>query len=352
MSVAPLFRPAAAPAPALRVVVDVLPDGTPAYAPVGVVVRDGSLVMCHLCGRWFRSVVAHLRGHGWDHVAYRAAFGLERGESLEGSDTRARRAVAMRVRRQHDPAVRAGCAVGQEWVRSGALARAAAEAARGRRQPEQRRRKTLRTLAAISPAARAAGATRHAEARLRQTAADAAARLGHPSIGALVRERVAAGTSLAEISRQAGLHKDWLSRHLPRVDPATARHVRDTEPGIRQDARWLPVVAKHGFTTVAAYLHDRHVTQRRTVRAIARETGTSTSTVRAALDRHGIAVVAHATTRGRYQDRAAEIAERFGFADITAYLADRRAAGSSWRSIAAECGQPETWVRRRAGLSC
>jgi hypothetical protein len=35
------------------------------------------------------------------------------------------------------------------WVRSGTLTKAAAEAARGRPQPEQRRRKTLRTLARI-----------------------------------------------------------------------------------------------------------------------------------------------------------------------------------------------------------
>jgi hypothetical protein len=33
---------------------------------------------------------------------------------------------------------------------------------------------------------------------------------------------MADGASLAEISREAGLHKDWLSRHLARVDPAAA----------------------------------------------------------------------------------------------------------------------------------
>jgi len=65
----------------------VLPDGTPSYAPVGTVVRDGQKVMCHLCGRWFRSVLAHLRTHGWDGLTYRAAFGLERTEPLEGDPT-------------------------------------------------------------------------------------------------------------------------------------------------------------------------------------------------------------------------------------------------------------------------
>ena len=340
--------------PSLHAVAAVLPDGTPAYAPIGVVVRDGAYVQCHLCGDWFRSVLAHLRSHGWDHLAYREAFGLERGQSLEGSETRARRAVSMQARRERDPLVRAGCEIGQEWVRSGALTRAAAHASRGRKQPEQRRRKTLRTLAGISPTARAAGSARHAEERLRRTAADAAARLGYPDIGALVRERMAAGESLAGISRRAGLHKDWLSRHLARVDPATDRHVRGNRQDTnrtRRDSRWLDAVRELGFPDVAGYLHDRHVERRWTVRAIAREMRMSNATVTAALASHDIHVVAHATTRGRYQDRAAAIAETFGFADLGGYLADRRAAGVSGRGIAAECGQPETWVRRRAGLS-
>lgn len=347
-------RPPRAAGRGLHAVVAVLSDGTPAYAPIGVVVHDGPHVQCHLCGGWFRSVLAHLRVHGWDHLTYRQAFGLERGQSLEGTETRARRAVSMQTRRERDPLVRAGCEIGQEWVRSGALTRAAAHASRGRKQPEQRRRKTLRTLAAISSTARAAGSARHAEARLRRTAADAAARLGSPSIGDLVRDRVAAGASLAQISRQAGLHKDWLSRHLARVDPAAADHVRQARQDAgrtRRDARWLRAVREFGFTDVAGYLHDRHVTRRWTVRAIAREMRMSTATVTTALASHGVPVVAHATTRGRYQDQGAAIAARFGFADLGCYLADRRAAGLSWRAIAAECGRPETWVRRRAGLS-
>jgi hypothetical protein len=328
----------------------VLPDGTPCHAPVGTVVRDGHRVMCHLCGGWFRSVVAHLRSHGWDHITYREVFGLERGEPLEGTDTRARRASSLRVRRAHDPAVRAGCEIGQQWVRSGALARAAAEAARGRRQPEQRRRKTLRALAAISPEARAEGSGRYADQRLRDTAAAAAARLGYPDIRTLVRERTAVGASLAAISRAAGLHKDWLCRHLATVDPVVAEEVGD-RPVPRWDAPWLPVVRDLGFDDVAAYLTDRHITRRRTVQSIAAEVGMTRGAVQTALARHGVDRVPHAASRGQCQDRAADVAARFGHPDIDAYLADRRADGLSWRAIAAECGQPPSWVRRRAGLA-
>jgi hypothetical protein len=331
---------------AVRPVHGALPDGTPAFAPIGVVVRDGERVMCHLCGRWFRSVVAHLRSHGWDHRAYRAAFGLQRNEPLEGGDTRARRAAAMRIRRATDPVVRAGCAVGQEWVRSGALTKAAAEAARGRRQPAQRRRKTLAALASVSQEARAAGARRHADERLRATARHAAATLGFPDIGALVLARTAQGASLAAISREAGLHKDWLCRHLATVAAATTVSRTD-----RLDARWLNAVRALGFTGVAGYLTDRHTVRRDTVSVIAEEVGLPRASVESALTRHGVPRLAHATSRARRDERAAAVAARFRHVDLAAYFADRRAAGLSWRAIAAECGQPQTWVRRQAGLA-
>jgi hypothetical protein len=36
--------------------VGALADGTPFYAPIGEVIVDASLVICHLCGRSLRSV--------------------------------------------------------------------------------------------------------------------------------------------------------------------------------------------------------------------------------------------------------------------------------------------------------
>jgi lambda repressor-like predicted transcriptional regulator len=338
----------------IRSVHAVLPDGTPSYGPIGSVVRDGDRVLCHLCGNWFRSVVAHLRSHGWHHLAYREAFGLLRSEPLEGTGTRSLRATAMTERRKHDPAVRAGCELGRELVRTGALTRAAAEAARGRRQPAQRRKKTLAALASISPRARAAGSRRRADEQLRDTARAAAERLGFADLGALVRDRTAAGASLAAISREAGLHKDWLCRHLSLLDPLAAADVADsttTRQHARWDAPWLPIVTALGFSEVAAYLTDRHVTRNHTVRAIGTETGLSRSAIESALRRHGITRQPHAATRASRDDRADAIAARFGFPRLAEYLADRRATGMSWRAIATECGQPPTWVRRRAGLA-
>src|SRR5215470_17682320 len=132
--------------------VGMLADGTPFYAPIGEVIVDGPLVTCHLCGRELRSVTAHLRGHGWTKQAYCDAFGLERGQSLEGQETRKLRAAAFTSRLVFDPAVRAGSAVGRERARAGELARDAATAARGRRHPEQRRRKARRAMAGAQAA--------------------------------------------------------------------------------------------------------------------------------------------------------------------------------------------------------
>jgi hypothetical protein len=319
------------------------------HAPIGSVVHDGDRVLCHLCGHWFKSVLAHLRVHGVDDLAYRRAFGLERNAPLEGATTRQRRADSLRRRRACDPVVRAWCEHGVDRARSGALTEAAAAAARGRKHPEQRRRKTLRALASISPEARDEGVRRHALDRLRTVAAKAAAELGFPDVGALVIDRVLTGRSLAAISREAGLHKDWLSRHLATVDPATAAAIASRARVLRLDAPWLPVLADLGFATVPEYLRDRHLRRARSVQAIAAETGLSRTSVRTALARHDLTPVSHATSR-RLRDRADGVAARFGFPDVTAYLADRRAAGLSWKSIAAECGQSQSWVRRRAGL--
>ncbi|GAB3891832.1 hypothetical protein GCM10029964_065650 [Kibdelosporangium lantanae] len=314
--------------------------------PVGTVERDGDRVQCHLCERWFRSVAAHLSSHGWSHVAYREAFGLERGVSLEGEATRQRRAELMRRRRVDDPVIRAGVERGIELARSGALTKAAAEAARGRRQPEQHRRKTVRTLAEIGSQARADGRRRQGVDQLCRTAAEAAARLGFASVGDLVRDRTAAGASLAATSREAGLHKDWLSRNLKAVDPDAAAYVAGL--GRQWDAPWCPVVTRLGFADVASYLADRHLVRHETVGAIMAETGFSRTAVESALTRHGMTKQPHVRKRHAMRERAAAIADRFGFPDINAYLADRRAAGRSWQAIANEAGQPQTWIMRRA----
>jgi len=340
---APLRRPSQP----IRPVAGVLDDGTVFFAPAGEVVVEGSLVMCHLCGRSYRSVAAHLSSHNWTKQRYCEAFGLERGQSLEGPETRKLRAAAFAARLLFEPAVREGSAAGRERARTGDLARDAAAAARGRRFPEQRRRKTVLARAATSSAVAARASRERADRHLAAVAADAARRLGYPDIGAFVSARTQAGVSLAEISREAGLHKDWLSRHLDRVDPAAAEAARQRAAG-RPDAAWLPAVRRLGYRDVAAYLRDRHHEQRQTVNAIAAEIGFSPHAVRSALRRHGLAAVAHAARRHAARQRTAEVAASLGYPAITGYIGDRRSDGWTWKAISAESGQPETWLRRHA----
>jgi hypothetical protein len=326
--------------------VGVLADGTPYYAPIGEVVADGPLVTCHLCGRALRSVTAHLRVHGWTKQAYCRAFGLERGQSLEGDETRKLRAASFTSRLVFDPAVREGSARGRQRARSGELARDAAAAAKGRRHPEQRRRKARQAMAAAQAAVVAQANSERARARIARVAADVACRHGYPDIGAFVLARVASGASLAAISREAGLHKDWLSRHLGDIDPGAAAAAMRGRPA-RRDARWLPVLHRLGYADVAGYLTQRHLVQYRTVNAIAAEVGMSHHAVSAALRRHGLAPTAHAAKRHAASERAGGVAARLGFGSIAAYVIDRRSAGWTWRAMSAESDEPETWLRRQ-----
>ncbi len=327
-------------------IVGVLCDGTPYFAPVGQVVEDGALVTCHLCGHAFRSVAAHLTSHGWTKAQYCEAFGLERRQSLEGADTRKLRAAAFSARMVFEPALRSGSARGRELARSGQLSRQAAAAARGRPFPEQRRQ---RSRTAVSPAARTKLARvnqERAHQRLAAVAEDVAHRHGFADVGQLVADMTHAGHSLTDISLACGLHKDWMSRHLPRLDPVAAAAAT---AGIdRLDARWMPALRTIGFADVGSYLRHRHHVEHVSVNAIAREVGLSFHAVTSALSRHGLEVAPHATKRHSAEARVAQVAAALGVDSVVEFIEQGRAQGWTWQQLSSASGQPETWLRRHA----
>ncbi len=331
----------------LRQIVGVLDDGTPYYAPVGEIIVGGARVICHLCGRALRSVVAHLPSHGWTKEQYCEAFGLERGQSLEGPETHRLRAALFTARLAADPAIRDGAAAGRKRARSGELVQAAAAAARGRPFPEQRRRKSRRAMSEIPREAVARANRDRADRHLADVASEVARSHGYPDIRAFVVARASTGASLAMISREAGLHKDWLSRHLARVDPAAEDAVRQ-QSAWRHDARWLPVIRGLGFADVPSYLTQRHLNQHQTINAIAAEIGVSNHAVKSALRRHGLPSTGHAAKRHAARERAADVAAKLGYATVADYISQRRADGWTWTAISAESGQPPTWLRRHA----
>ena len=102
---------------------------------------------------------------------------------------------------------------------------------------------------------------------------------------------------------------------------------------------------------MASYLTERHLVQYWTLNAIAAEVGMSHHAVGLALRRHGLAPTAHAAKRHAASERATRVAARHGFGSIAAYIADRRAAGWTWRAMAEESGQPPSWLRRQSGIA-
>ena len=324
----------------------VLADGTQYFAPIGQVVAEGGRVTCHLCGKAFRSVAAHLASHGWTKAKYCEAFGLERTQSLEGADTRKLRAAAFGARLVFEPALRDGSAHGRQRAVSGQLTRQAADAARGRPFPEQRRQRQREAVSAAARAQLAEANRERANQRLTTVADTVATRYGYADIGQLVTDKVSAGHSLAAISRACGLDKDWMQRHLPQLDPvAAAAAIRRGDD--RPDARWLGPLERLGFSDVAGYLTQRHLVEHMSINAIAAEVGLSFHTVKSALSRHGLAVTVHAAKRYAADRRAADVAASLRVSSITEFIDRGRARGWTWRQMATASGQPETWLRRQ-----
>ena len=330
-----------------RPIAGVLADGTQYFAPLGEVVAVGGRVTCHLCGKAFRSVAAHLASHGWTKGQYCEAFGLERTQSLEGADTRKLRAAAFGARLVFEPALRNGSAHGRQRAASGQLTRQAADAARGRPFPEQRRQRQRSAVSAAARAQLAEANRERANQRLTTVAETVATRYGYADIGQLVSDKVSAGHSLAAISRACGLDKDWMQRHLPQLDPAVAAAaIRRGDD--RLDARWFLPLQAIGFSDVASYLRQRHLVEHVSINAIAGEVGLSFHTVKSALSRHGLALTTHAAKRYAADCRAAEVAAGLGVDSITEFIEGSRARGWTWQQLAAATGQPETWLRRQA----
>ncbi|MFB9179118.1 MucR family transcriptional regulator [Dactylosporangium sucinum] len=306
------------------------------FAPVGQLLVDGDRVCCHLCGRWFLSVASHLRHHGWTKAQYIEAFGLEIGNPLSGEATRKRRAAALTARRAVEPVIREAQRAARGRAGDGTLTAAAARAARGRAHPAERLAKTLAALATVDPAARAAGNRRRAERQRARTEASAAARFGFPTFAEYVADRLASGMSMAAVSREAGLHKDWVARHAPAPKP---HHT---------DVRLGPAARAAGHDSVAGYLRDAHLARHRTVAAIAAEAGVSRTTVVAALAHHGIPMLAHAGKRAGAELRRRAAAATVGHDSIADWVAARRAGGATWSALAAESGLATTTLRRYA----
>lgn len=181
-----------------------LPDGTGLHAPFGRLTANGSTgeLCCHLCGRWFRSLGAHVRVHGYTAEGYREAMGLMRSRALTATDLSQAISRRQADRYRQTPDLRDALAEGHRQARArqsdghGRTSRSARPEREASRQAElDRGRGTVQA---------------RREAQLAQRLAS----LGITDLGDYLRSAHDAGVSLQTMAGVTGLGRTRLRRAL------------------------------------------------------------------------------------------------------------------------------------------
>lgn len=203
-----------------------LADGTGLHAPPGflTIEQESGLLCCHLCGRWFRSLGAHVRVHGHTASSYRDDMGLPRGQALIEGPLSA--AIASRQQQLYgaSPDLQSSFAAGRQTVAKTQRSRLSA--------------------AAIDQQARARGAglaTR--QARRSALLAEVIESAGFSDLGEMLRARYAAGASLEALARETGLGRDALRRALDDAGIRLRAPGQNTDAGRRSRARAADLAA-------------------------------------------------------------------------------------------------------------
>lgn len=225
-------------------------DGTGLHAPLGELVRDedSGRVCCHLCGRWFVLLGAHVRVHGHTGDSYREAVGLCRSRALAAAPLSTSLSTRLRTQYEGQPAARHRLVPGQELARSGELA---ARARRARR-PEPLER--VRVQAEQLDAGRRTQLLRH-DSRVEQRVAA----LGADDLRGYLRQAYAQGASLQDLGRVTGLGRVRLRQAL--VDAGvTVRPTGSTTPAGRRSRAVTAdadAASRLGVTDLDAWLRER-----------------------------------------------------------------------------------------------
>ncbi|RAY16838.1 hypothetical protein DPM19_01340 [Actinomadura craniellae] len=229
------------------------------HAPYGRLVRDeqSDLVLCHLCGRWFRALGSHVKAHGLSADEYRAAFGLYQTRALASGEVSRARAEIQRARYRDSADTRRNMAAGQVMAGSGRLTLLAADARRTRRPAAQNTDEQRSRLAA--------GRRTMAESRERQLD-ETVARLGFADLESCLRglyqqRQLDLDTVRAELGIGRERLRSLLAAHgiEPRRQGANTRagrtsraRLNDAEAAARVGAadlhRWLVERRREGWT--------------------------------------------------------------------------------------------------------
>lgn len=230
-------------------------------------------VCCHLCGRLFTLLGAHVRVHGLDAAGYRELVGLCRTRALAAPQLSSR--IQTRQRMQYDavPAVRDRLALGQELARSGQLAWRRSRRDQQEPEPPERRRGRLRELAA--------GRARRQLELADQRVGDRLLQRGSQDVHAYLRQAYADGASLEALAAQTGLGRDRLRQALRGAGVTSRPSGVNTAAGRRSRARTADqrAAAHLGVPDLRDWLRARR-DEGRTLTRLAEPVGHSTHWVR------------------------------------------------------------------------
>ncbi|MEU4170697.1 MucR family transcriptional regulator [Streptomyces sp. NPDC026665] len=125
-------------------------QGTGRHPDFGRLIRDETTdtVICHVCGRAFRSLGAHVRTHDMTAAEYRQEFGLLRARALSARSLSKKQSDSRRTGYRASKDAQARFAAGREMARSGELTRRRRAAAREHADSEELRRVRQETLTA------------------------------------------------------------------------------------------------------------------------------------------------------------------------------------------------------------
>lgn len=229
-----------------------LPDGTVLFAPPGALLVEPNegLICCHLCGRWWVSLGAHVRTHGYTAAGYREAMGLRLRVALAAK--RLTSAIGRRQLERYiaDPLMRQRLEVGHEMARAGELIVAAREGNATSSARAQRRNERARELRV----------GRETQAAVRRSALDRQVQEGGGrDLSEFLRRAYEAGGSLDSLARASGLGRAALRRALVDAGVTLRPTGANTAAGKRSrvDSADLRAAERVGADDIRGWLRER-----------------------------------------------------------------------------------------------
>lgn len=190
-------------------------DGTFLHAPTGQLERDPETgrVCCHLCGRWFVLLGAHVRVHGHTAASYRSLIGLCTSRALASTELSGRISGRQRAQYANDGDLRARLEHGHQIARTAQRPSAAS--------PQTATPARQVTATVPEPQERVVGRRQrlHAARLTRQQVrdqqlADRLLALGETDLAHYLRGAYAGGASLQSLGRSTGLGRARLREAL------------------------------------------------------------------------------------------------------------------------------------------